>query len=156
MLFFVYSTLFAEPADGLTPTVTINEYNVQSSLHSFDAKQQSPLPSLSVSKSALILFAGRPSLLDLSSPFTAKGYRVGAIDTKISGDAHNILVPTVLAYVLHKMQRQEYQVVWIATPCAFFFHRFLAGSKSDYLAYSRLSARKSFSSKEVGKLYPQA
>lgn len=106
------STLFAEPA-GRTCTVAIYELNDRLSLHFFDAWSPSSSPALSASKSAIILFASRPSL---SSTFKAKGYRVDVFDTKINGEAHHILVPTVLHDILQRIQKKEYQMVWISPP----------------------------------------
>ena len=66
----------------------------------------------------LILFAGPGGERDLPARLGARGLAVTAIDTKLGGAEHNVLRPAVGGALLRRVQRGDFDAVFLATPCS--------------------------------------
>ena len=69
---------------------------------------------------ALIVFSGPGHACDLAARLRARGVRVDVVDTKVGGDAHDVLRQDVGGRLIARTRRGEYDVVFIATPCESF------------------------------------
>ena len=66
---------------------------------------------------ALVVFSGPGHACDLAARLRARGVRVDVVDTKVGGDAHDVLRQDVGARLIARTRRGEYDMVFIATPC---------------------------------------
>ncbi|KAL1520938.1 hypothetical protein AB1Y20_022498 [Prymnesium parvum] len=69
---------------------------------------------------ALVLFAGRPRPASLPAALEQAGWRVDAVDTMLGGESHDLSCAEVQEAVLQAVERQQYKLVWLGTPCASF------------------------------------
>ena len=67
---------------------------------------------------ALIVFSGEGHDLDLAARLRARGVHVEAVDTKAGGSAHDVLHGGVGRDLVARVQRGDFDIVFIATPCA--------------------------------------
>ena len=66
----------------------------------------------------LVVFAGEGGDHDLPARLRARGLGVTAIDTKLGGARHDVLRSEVGDALLRRVRRREFDVVFVATPCA--------------------------------------